>query len=115
MALQEIEVAARLGKDGNPQTVKFSLGQTVAEVVKQFGEEVSYSQLKGAIVVSLQAFMRSKMSAEKPLNGKALQDAVTAWKPGTRTPGKPPAEKIKEAFGKLSDAERKELLKALRG
>ena len=113
--MKQIDVTARLGKDGTPATVKFNMGDNVQEVAKQLGEEITYNQLRGAVIVSLQAFMRAKMGAEKPVTGKELQEAVNQWKPGIRQPGKPPAEKVKDLFAKLSDADRKALLKELRG
>lgn len=108
-----MEVSAKTKDHPQAVTVKKDIPEDLDGLVKAFGKEVIASNARGAIVISLQAFMRRHI--EKP--HAELQKAVDEWKPDTRTSGprKSPLDKAKDAVAGLDEAARKELLAQLTG
>lgn len=114
--MKDVTISAKTGgKDGTPHNVTFNQPENLDELVATYGEDTVYKQAISAIVVALQGFMRSKVSAEEPVTGRALQDAVDEWKPGARERVGSPArlERIKGSIQKMSAEEKAELLAAI--
>jgi hypothetical protein len=106
--MPNLEVSAKIGKDGKPVTVNYDLPNDLPGLIKKFGEEVVKAHAKGSIVVALQGFMRLKM--QKGEKAAEVQKSVNEWKPNTRTPGKSALEKTRDMLGKLDPELRKQLL-----
>lgn len=113
--MKEVQVTARIGKDGPPHTVTFDECETVAELIETYGEEVVLGLALSDLTVRLQGFMRSKVNAKEPLLGDDLQTAVDEWKPGTRSTGPGRVERLKERIAKMSPEEKAALLAELSG
>ena len=93
-------------------TVEYNVPDKLADLSKAFGDDVVAAAAKGAIVISLQAFMRRHI--EKGTAAAAIQTAVNDWKPDVRSIVKQTAfEKAASTLDKLTPAERAELLKKL--
>lgn len=111
-----MQVSAKTKEKPTPVTVDYPTlteKASVAELVQHFGEEVVAASARGAIVISLQAFMRRHI--DKGADQAAIQAAVQNWKPDVRTIVKQTAfEKAASSIDKLSPQERAELLKKLR-
>lgn len=108
------EVSAKVGKDGKPVKADYPLlnATTVADLVKNFGEDVVAAHCKSSITVALQGMMRTMIKAEK--SESEIAKAVAEWKPGLRTPGKSKIEKVSDLASKMTPEERKALLKQLK-
>lgn len=124
--MKEMDVSAKIGKDGTPITIKFNLGETLAELVEQYTENVIYQHARSSIVVALQGYMRSKIDPERdggPMTQEELQSDISGdgsedkpgWRPGIRQPGKSAAERVKEQFSKMDPELRRALLAELAG
>lgn len=123
--MKKIDVTAKLGKDGTPETVKFNLGETLQELVEQYdtgegGDKergIIFNHARSSIIVALQSKMRSCMDPEReggPLTGEALQAEIDKWRPGMRTPGKSIPEKVKEQLSKMDPELRRQLIASLK-
>lgn len=122
--MKDLDVSAKIGKEGTPVTVKFRLGETLEELAEQYGTDVIFNHAKSSIVVALQGYMRTKIDPERE-GGPMAQDELQAdisgngseekpgWRPGIRQPGKSAAEKVKEQFSKMDPDLRKALLAEL--
>lgn len=109
-----MKVSAKTKAKPTPVEVEFTLPATLPELQKAYGDELVYNAAKGAIVISLQAFMRRHI--EKGSDQKTIQEAVKTWKPDTRTMVKMSAfEKVQSSLDKLTPEERKALLAKLTG
>lgn len=109
----------------DPVSVEYDFGEgtaekpgKVADVVAKFGEDIVMAHVISSFTVAAQGFVRARMKAyldkKEAIDGKAIQKALSEWKPGLRVPGKSKAEKIKDEFGKMSAEERSALLAALK-
>ncbi len=99
-------------KDKQPVTIEYDLPEHLEGLRKHFGDEVVNAAAKGAIVISLQAYIRRLI--EKGKNHAEIQAECKVWKPDTRTVVKQTAfEKATGAVTKLSPEERKQLLAQL--
>ena len=93
-------------------TVDFNVPDDLDGLSKAFGADVVATAAKGAIVISLQAFIRRHI--EKGTAHAEIQKEVSAWKPDVRTVTKQSAfEKAAGALDKLTPEERKALLAKL--
>lgn len=93
-------------------TVEYNVPETLPELAKVFGDDVVASAARGAIIISLQAFIRRHI--EKGTKSEEIQKEVNSWKPDVRTVVKQSAfEKATSALDKLSPDERKALLAKL--
>ena len=113
--MKEVQVTARIGKEGPPHTVTFNEAETVQELIDTYGEEVTLGLALSDLTVRLQGFMRSKVNAKEPVTGDDLQAAVDEWKPGTRQSGPGRVERLKERISKMSAEEKAALLEELSG
>ena len=93
-------------------TVEYNVPETLPELAKVFGDDVVASAARGAIIISLQAFIRRHI--EKGTKSEEIQKEVNSWKPDVRTVVKQSAfDKATSALDKLSPDERKALLARL--
>lgn len=108
-----MEVSAKTKEHPESVTVNYEIPDDLAGLTATFGEAVVASNAKGAIVISLQAFIRRHIDKPK----EELDKLVAAWKPDTRTasgPRKSPVEKTLELFQGMTPEARAELLKQLK-
>uniref|UniRef100_A0A6M3L688 Uncharacterized protein n=1 Tax=viral metagenome TaxID=1070528 RepID=A0A6M3L688_9ZZZZ len=61
-------------------TVDYDFGDSFADMVNKFGEEVVYTSAKANMRVRCQAVIDGGI--EKGLSDEEIQNRVTAWKPG---------------------------------
>lgn len=106
-----MEISFKTKDHPESRKVEYSMPESLAALVDKFGEEYVYGAATGATVISLQALCRrhiEKSDAE-------IQDIVTNWSPGVRSPAvaKSAFEKAAGALSKLSSEERAELLARL--
>ncbi len=107
-----MEISAKTKDKPTPVKVQYPIPASLDEFRKSFGDEVTYAAAKGAVVISLQAFMRRHI--DKGTTPAAIQAEVAKWKPDVRTIVKQTAfEKAAGSLGKLSPEERKKLLAEL--
>lgn len=107
-----MKVQAKTKAKPTPVSVDYEIPDGVDALRKAFGDEVVASAAKGAIVISLQAYMRRLI--EKGKTAAEIQTEVKAWKPDTRSIVKQSAfEKATSQLDKLSAQERADLLKKL--
>lgn len=103
------QVAAKI-TDGPACQVAFDIDSTIEEAVKRYGEDVVYSRYRASLVIDLQSFLRGCMKQDPPMVDNEIQIKVDEWAPGVKSRGRPPAERVKELFGKLSEEDRMSLL-----
>lgn len=107
-----MKVSAKTKEKPTPVTIEVNIPDGTDNLVKAYGTEVVGTAAKGAIVISLQAFMRRLI--EKGKTPAEIQAEGSKWKPDVRTIVKQSAfEKASSSLDKLSPAERAELLKKL--
>lgn len=103
-----MKVSAKTKAKPNPVTVEVNIPEGTDNLVKAYGTEVVGSAAQGAIIISLQAFMRRLI--EKGKNQVEIQAEASKWKPDVRTIVKQTAlERATAGLDKLSDEERKAL------
>jgi hypothetical protein len=110
--MQTIEVKAQRGENGPTVTANYDVGDSVAELITQFGEEVIYSHVRRSLVIALQAYMRAQLDAEK--TPETIIESVKEWKPGLRKAAKSPMERAREEIARMSPADRQALAKEIR-
>ena len=106
-----MKVSAKTTKNPNSVTVEVNIPEKLSALVQAYGEEVVTNAARGAIVISLQSYMRRMI--DKGTNAADMQKACAAWKPDTRAPAATPFQKVAGSISKLSPEERKALLAEL--
>lgn len=107
-----MKVSAKTKAKPTPVVVDYNIPDDLPGLQKAFGDAVVAAAAKGAIVISLQAFIRRHI--EKGTVVAEIQKAVTAWKPDVRSVVKQSAlEKVSSNLDKLSPEDRKALLAKL--
>lgn len=107
-----MKVSAKTKAKPTPVSVDYPVPDDLEGMRKAFGDDVVKASAKGAVVISLQAFMRRLI--EKGKTQGEIQGEVSKWKPDTKTIIKQSAfEKATSALDKLSPQERADLLKKL--
>ena len=106
-------VNARTTKSERVVSASYDFGATLAESVELFGENVVHGVFIDQAVIRLQALLRRCIEDE--VGDKDIEAKVAAWK---MTVGgrerKSAAEKVQDLLGKMSPAQKAELLKSLR-
>ena len=110
--MQEVEVTAEKMSTGATVTASFSFGDSVSELITQFGEDVVYSHVRRSLIIALQAYMRGQLEAEK--QPEEIIASVPGWKPGLKKTAKSPLERAREEINKMSPADRTALAKEIR-
>jgi hypothetical protein len=104
-----MKISAKTKEKPDPITVEYDIPNTLTDLSKVFGEEVVAKAAQGAIVISLQAFMRRHIDKNTPLPD--IQKEVTGWKPDVRSVTRQTAfEKATSSLDKLTPEERTALL-----
>lgn len=107
-----MKVSAKTKEKPGPVAVEYDIPETLPGLVGSFGEDVVAKAAQGAIVISLQAFMRRHIEKNTPLAD--LQKEVAAWRPDIRSVTRQSAfEKATSSLDKLTPEERKALLQKL--
>lgn len=107
-----MKVSAKTTKNPTPVEVDYDFGDTLEQMVENFGKDVVEAHAKGALVITLQAFMRRHI--DKGTSADKIQDEVAGWKPDVRSAVKLSAvEKASAQLTKLSPQERADLLARL--
>lgn len=107
-----MKVSAKTKEKPTPVVVEYPVPENLDGLRKSYGDDVTYAAAKGAIVISLQAFVRRHI--DKGTAPAAIQTEVTKWKPDVRSVVKQSAfEKVSSNISKLTPEERKKLLAEL--
>lgn len=108
------KVSAKLADMEEAITIDYPVPETLAKATEDLGEDVVYSRFKSALVVDLQAFLRTRMKQQLDKDGTldeaSLQEAVNDWKPGVKRAGKTAEEKIADLMAGLTEDEKNEIL-----
>ena len=75
---------------------------TIAESIDEWGEEVCFSRLRGAVVIDLQSFVRTKIK-HKDFSADELQVVVDGWGPSQRGPGVSLEQRAESLMANMSD------------
>jgi len=90
------------GISAEPVTVDYNFGDNLDGMISMFGADVIESRARASLVIDLQAFIRRHINAGKP--AEEIKEAAAAWKPGVKTAGKSPVEKLQALLaGKTED------------
>jgi len=107
-----MKVSAKTKEKPTPVTVEVNIPDSLTDLTQAYGDAVVAAAAKGAIVISLQAFLRRHI--EKGTALPELQKEAAAWRPDVRTVVKQTAlEKASSSIKQLSPEERKALLAQL--
>lgn len=115
--VKDEEGNASLDADGKPiweeGQVEFDFGDDLDAAVELAGTEAVHSQYVSAARVTLQGIVRSKMKSG--LTMEAIQDIVSAWKPGVAVAktAVDPATAVAAAFDSWPDEKKAAFLEQL--
>lgn len=106
-----MDVSAKTKEHPAIVTVQYDVPDSLADLTAKFGEGVIASNAKGAIVISLQAFVRRHIDKTQD----ELNALVADWKPDTRAAGpkKSALEKATELLSGMTPEARAALLAQL--
>lgn len=100
-----------------PVTVEYKIGETIDELLAQFGDTVSAVHLRRSILNSFGNHIRAIIDkgAELGLTYQQIIEeankSAETWKPGRRRASKTPKEKVADLLAKLSPSERMAIFK----
>jgi len=110
--MSEIEVTAKL-TEGGEATIMKDFGDDVHDAIKKFGEQVVFTNFRGAAKITAQGAMRRYLKA-----GKKPEEVATlmeAWKPGVALERAAVSkESFKDRFKKMSREEQIAILQELK-
>lgn len=116
------KVTANLPALNHSVSIDYNFGESATDAIELFGDDVVLSLFRQAAVVNLQSVLR-RYAVYKDEDGNSItrtseevadEDTVANWKPGVSTrSAKSPTDKAMDLIGKMSDAERLELLASL--
>lgn len=92
------------------RSVEYDFGDNLDEMVDKFGEDVVFSNAKGAMVISLQSIMRTSISKNESAADCAKKAAE--WKPKTAAPKKSKVERGLELTAGMSKDDLEAFLKS---
>ena len=107
-----MQVSAKRRDSDREVVVEYHFGDTVEELVENFGEDIIFQHARGSLTVSLQSYIRSQIDAEK--SDEEIQDAADQWRPGQRRKAKSKADKVLEELSNMSEEERLAVLQKYR-
>ncbi len=103
----------------DPVVIDFDFPETVKEAVSVYGEAVVLSNLIASVRIGLQGAIRAKFTPKRKgetyasVDVSKIQRELKDWKPSVAKAAKTAVEKAADQLAKLSDEERKALIKAL--
>ena len=109
------QVSAKLSGETDEQavSVNFDFGDNLQDAVQKFGEEAVFNAFRQQSRVNLQSLIRRhKQNGD---DAKTIQKAADEWKPGQVKPKRSKAERLQEDISNLSEEEKNEILKKLKG
>jgi hypothetical protein len=105
-----IEVTAKIGADGVPQTIGYDFGENLEDAVEKFSAAVVFTNFRSACKVTLQAAMRRYIK-----EGKEVSALAESWKPGvTMERIHDPKAAMIAVFKNMDDGARQAFLEDLR-
>lgn len=111
--MAELKITTRAPKKEKEMTVGYDFGDTLADAIAKFGEEVVFSNFKQSAVISLQGNVRRYMEQGK-LTDEEIEKKVGEWKPQIAKVSTTDAtEAILKKAAKMSEKERAELIEKL--
>jgi hypothetical protein len=111
MAEGTIDVTAKKGEVS--VTVPYDFGADLDDMANKFGKEVTFSNARAQMKISLQALIRRGIEAGE--DEKAIQANAKAWIPGVQSERKSdPISLITAKWGQLDPAAKAEMLKKLK-
>ena len=113
--MNKINAKASEADGARELTIEYNLGENLDEAVQLYGKEVVHQNFVADTVVKIQGIMRRLMGGKEPKNDKEIVAFFAEWKPVLKSArGKSQLDKTKDAYGKLSDEEKKVLLAQLK-
>ena len=113
MALTEITATKEIDGQKKSASVGYDFGDSVADAITKFGEDVVFSNFKRAATITAQAAMRRMLES-----GKSQEDisaTMNSWKPGVALERNiDPVSSITNNFDKLSDEEQDAIIAKLK-
>lgn len=109
---REVQAQVKSGDRANEVfTVKYEMPTTIDEAREMWGDEVVFSQLMGAVVISLQSYMRQQIQKDNA-TADSVQEACSTWTPKRgRGPARPISERAEELLKKMDPETREALLR----
>ena len=112
--MSEVKTTGKLPDGTQRELVReYDFGETLAEKVELFGEEVVNQKAEQQMVIGLQNVIRLHLQGDK--TEAEIDEAIAEWKPsigGTRS-RKSAGDKILTQFGKLSPEEQAALIASI--
>jgi len=111
----EIVITAKkkMGDEERECSISYDFGDTLADAVEMFGEEVVFSNFKGSAKITAQAAMRRYI--ESGLNADQITDKMSIWKPGVALERAiDPVKALLGRWGKMDQGEKAEVLRQLK-
>lgn len=96
-------------KKGNGITLEYDFGDTLQDMVNNFGEQMVYDRALRSFKISFQSWVTAQLEAGKTED--QIKAEAAQWKPGQRKAAKSPQEKLQEMLEKLSPQERQAFFK----
>lgn len=111
MEKQTVQAKVKSGdRAGEIFAIEYEMPGTIDEARQKWGDDVAFSQLKAAVVISLQSFMRQQIQKDGATTD-SVQAACQEWSPSKgRGPARPISERAQELLGRMSIEERQALL-----
>lgn len=112
--MSDIKVKTGSGDAAVTVTVQYDVPETVADLVKKYGEEQTAALAGRAVTLAVQALVRQKIAAGS--TAEEAQHAVDSWVPGVRgaITRKSPFERAQAALSGMSKEELAALLQKVK-
>jgi len=108
-----VEVTAKILSDGEVAaegTIPYNFGENLDEMVELFGDNVTFTNARANMKITLQAAMRRRLEAGQP-----VEDLTDSWKPGVQMERiVDPVAAAKAKYAKMNSEERAAFLEELR-
>lgn len=109
----QVTTSASGDKDARSITLEMPCDEkNIAGNAKLYTDAIVLNYFIAQLKVAFQAAVRRMLKDDKP--DKDIKAHMAEWKPGLKKPGKSAVEKAQDAWGKLSDEEKKALLAQLK-
>lgn len=114
MAPQTITARKEVEGVKKDAVISFDFGKDLDEAREKFGDEVVFSNFKGAAVITAQAAMRRRLEQGK--SAEQIAEEMKSWKPGVALArgAADPAAALLAKFGGMDAKEQQDLIAQLR-